>query len=368
MKTKLLSIIFCAAALTACQNVDDTFEFTDDITVSSLQTVDTMEVLPLDTVRFKFLVSTNRGAIRNLQLDVDESVVERVPEKTNFGLIDATDTLSVDADGNLSRDVSTVVVEYPVVIKQNPNVLKNAFKATLRAINAAGKSATNYTHFKGTNLRKQTKALNLQTGWYAYPTTKMFVDPTSYKSYSCIDLMVKKDDEQSKKDSIEKVKGIEFAVGYRYDFANPNLETYRLFSPDCKELKDFIFDEIKAPYIANTEEMHHTVFYRLEAVGGSNLDEQINNETDVMKKYQLWNERNTLNQNFFDNEVNDDFVASLDFSNATDFLYLKGGIYAFKTEDGRKGVFIITYYSVFGHYAQIPVNISRLAIQAMGTE
>ena len=33
-----------------------------------------MAVLPTDTVRFKFLVSTNRGSIRNLQLDVDESV------------------------------------------------------------------------------------------------------------------------------------------------------------------------------------------------------------------------------------------------------------------------------------------------------
>lgn len=40
MKTKTLSIIFCAAALTACQNVDDTFELSDDITVSSLQTVE----------------------------------------------------------------------------------------------------------------------------------------------------------------------------------------------------------------------------------------------------------------------------------------------------------------------------------------
>ena len=120
MKTKILSIILCAAALTACSNVDDTFELSDDITVSSLQTRDTMLVVPTDTVRLKFLVSTNRGSIRNLQLEVDESVVERVPEKTRFALIDENDSLSVDADGNLSRDVSTVVVEYPVVVMIDP--------------------------------------------------------------------------------------------------------------------------------------------------------------------------------------------------------------------------------------------------------
>ena len=80
-----------------------------------------------------------------------------------FGLIDSIE-LTVDENGNLSRDVSSLIVEYPVYIKKIP-LLNNTLKAGFRATNKQGKSASNYVHFKGLNSRIKKDKLTLVSAY-----------------------------------------------------------------------------------------------------------------------------------------------------------------------------------------------------------
>lgn len=362
MKIKILSTILCVAALTSCENVSDMYEPSDDIMVSTLQTRDTVSATPTDTIRLKFLVSTNGGSIRNIQLDVDETAVEKVPEKTTFSLIDSDIPLTVDADGNLSREVSTVVVEYPVVLRTNPEVVRNTYKAVFHATNAAGKTASNYTHFKGSNIRVKTDQLKFMDNYSLGKTTRMFFDPNSFKAYSCENFIGNDKISAEGADSIRNA--IELVIGYRY-VVSDLFTKYRLFSPDSKEAEEFMHSEVGERNYDRTK-MNHCVFYRIEGVGGYTLDEEIEQETNAQKKAQLITNRNNLDWEFFDKHVDNDFLNSLDFSNATTFLVVKGGFYAFKTHDGRKGVIWLNYLNNWNN--PIPVSIRRYAFQAISTE
>ena len=114
--------------LVSCNSVDDVLKPSDSISISILETLDTVRVVPGDTVSFKFMVFTNGGAIKNIDLETNDEIFEKHPEKMTFGLIDSIE-LTVDENGNLSRDVSSLIVEYPVYIKKNPAVVNNTLKA-----------------------------------------------------------------------------------------------------------------------------------------------------------------------------------------------------------------------------------------------
>ena len=62
------------------------------------------------------------------------------------------------------EDVSSLIVEYPVYIKKNPAVVNNTLKAVFPHLPTnEGKSASNYVHFKGTQLPdKKTNSLSCQ--------------------------------------------------------------------------------------------------------------------------------------------------------------------------------------------------------------
>ena len=161
MKYNLLNtILFLTVVLVSCNSVDDVLKPSDSISISILETLDTVRVVPGDTVSFKFMVFTNGGAIKNIDLETNDEIFEKHPEKMTFGLIDSIE-LTVDENGNLSRDVSSLIVEYPVYIKKNPAVVNNTLKAVFRATNKQGKSASNYVHFKGLNSRIKKDKLTL---------------------------------------------------------------------------------------------------------------------------------------------------------------------------------------------------------------
>ena len=139
MKKILSLLMLTACILAACTSVDDTLKPSDDIYVSVLETQDTVRVIPGDTVHFHFMVSTNNGAITRIEFVSDESIIEGHPEKMTFSLIDTTMTLTADAEGYLSREVSSLVVDYPCYVKPNPAILGGTQQITFRATNKPGR-------------------------------------------------------------------------------------------------------------------------------------------------------------------------------------------------------------------------------------
>ena len=353
MKHNLFNIILAlTAVLASCNSVDDVLKASDNISISILETLDTVRVIPGDTVTFKFMVSTNGGTIKRIDLDANDEIFEKHPEKMKFGLIDDIE-LTVDKDGYLSRDVSSLIVEYPVYIKKNPAVVNNTLKAVFHATNKQGKSGSNYVHFKGLNSRIKKDKLTLVEG-YGLPGQNRFFNPFDYKTYN---------EKQFINDTIKErdqvIESIAMVFAYRYTAADK--DKYYLYSPDSEEAQAFCNQIGIKGY--NREEMKSCLFYRIEGVGGYELDEAIQNTPSDIK---LINERNNLDWKYFDEHIDDAYLSTLDFSNATNALRLKGGFYAFKTHDNRKGIIWVNYLSNWE--VPVPITIRRYIFQVVNTE
>ena len=111
--------------------------------------------------------------------------------------------------------------------------------------------------------------------------------------------------------------------------------------------------------------MPSSMFYRIEGVGGWQLNDSIASETDTTRKNQLISRRRTMDTEWFDT-IGDAYLEQLDFTQAVDYLELKGGFYAVRTHDGRHGVIWVSYPNVFDN--PIPVTINMCIYQAVSTE
>lgn len=154
------------------------------------------------------------------------------------------------------------------------------------------------------------------------------------------------------KDKIDLVVGFTWPGGIYsfYSPANPALETY-------------LTGVGITGYQAG--EMHASSFYRIEGVGGHQLNDSIANETDTTKKLALINRRKTLDTEWFDT-VDDAYLEQLDFSQAADYIEVTGGFYAIRTDDGRHGIIWVSYPNVFDN--PVPITIERGIYQAVSTE
>ena len=339
--------------MAACTSVDDTLKPSDDIYVSVLETQDTVRVIPGDTVHFHFMVSTNNGSITRIEFNGDESIIEGHPEKMTFSLIDTTMALTADAEGYLSRDVSSLIADYPVYVKSNPAVLGSTQQITFRATNKQGNTGENVIFFKGFNSRTNNTLLRIITD-YSGPGKSRFFSPSDYRAYTENSFIAK--------DSvIENAAAIKEKIALV--FGTRGYTSYFIYSPANPDAETYLTGVGVTGYHA--DEMKPCTFYHLDGVGGSHLNDSIANETDTTVKQKLINERETLDMEWFDT-VDDAYLEQLDFSQAVDYLEVTGGFYAIRTYDGRHGIVWISYPNI--HNNPIPVTIERCVYQAVATE
>lgn len=361
----ILALLLVTVTLTACNDVDDVLKASDKVYVTVMETKDTVNVVPGDTTSFKFMVTTNGGAVRQIRVEANEVMFEPLPEKMTFGLIDMSkDTLYADADGYLSRDVSTFVVDYPVVVKNTPEVLHRTETVTFIATSKDGKQGRNSIEFKATNFRRYQTSLSINNAWNPANASMVFM-PEDYRvyRYDYIDNEVDEDiDEKRAKPAM--------IIDYVNDNSDPVLERQYpavIYSADSQEAKDYLFSIGKWNY-DNTKmtgcRIKHLTEINGMQVGGAHLTEQINNETNNTIKNQLKNERKSLDLDWVDKATDADLEA-IDFSDAGVGYKGIGGLYAFQTANGRKGVFWISYPGVFGHNV---LTIERMIIQAVASK
>lgn len=365
MKTNILLLFVWMGLLTSCNSIDDALKPSDDIFISILETQDTVRVVPGDTISFRFMVTTNNGSVRRVEVLANDALFEGHPEKMTFGLIDTSMVLTADEQGYLSRDVSSVIVNYPVYVKPNPDILTQTVQVTFRATNAQGNTGENYVRFKGQNFRKSTSDLQFMTGTAA--NQPRFFDPYSYRAYSH-ESFVSTDSVIPGSDEIKTKIALMFGYTQKLISMGPPvvMEThYYMCSPNSEFAASFMADSLHVQGY-NAEEMKQTVFYRIEGVGGSYLNDSIAKETDNQIKNNLINERNNADWDYFDTTINEEYLNNLDFSQATDHIELYGGFYAFKTYDNLKGIIWVSYKNNFGN--PLPVRIRRYIFQAVATE
>ena len=159
-------------------------------------------------------------------------------------------------------------------------------------------------------------------------------------------------------DGAEEIKQ-NISLVFRYNSSGD----YHMYSPANPELQTYLESIGITGY--NAGEMPSSMFYRIEGVGGWQLNDSIASETDTTRKNQLISRRRTMDTEWFDT-IGDAYLEQLDFTQAVDYLELKGGFYAVRTHDGRHGVIWVSYPNVFDN--PIPITIERGIYQAVSTE
>lgn len=365
MRNIIIFLFIVSGLLTACNDVSDVLKPGNNIAISILETQDTVRVVPGDTISFKFMVSTNNGAVRRIEVLANEEIFEPHPEKMTFALIDTDMELSADADGYLSREVSSLIVEYPVYVKENPAILHNPQRVVFRATNHKGNIGENYTYFKGNNFRKTSTSLQFITKSGA--DELRFFDPYGYKAYSHKSF-VNTDSVIPGSEAVKEKIALMFGYTQKLVSMGPPavLETHAyIFSPASEKAASFMKDTLHVDGY-QPEEMKSTLFYHIDGIGGSYLKDSIDVAPDNNAKQALINKRNTLDWDYFDSYINETYLNTLDFSQATDCLELTGGFYAFKTADNLRGVIWINYRNVFDN--PLPLTVRRMIFQVIPTE
>lgn len=362
MKTNILLLFVWMGLLTSCNSIDDVLKPSDDIFVSILETQDTVRVVPGDSISFRFMVTTNNGSVRRVEVLANDEIFEAYPEKMTFSLIDTSMVLTADEQGYLSRDVSSVIVNYPVYVKPTKAVLEDAIKVTFRATNAQGNVGENYVYFKGNNMRLSTTKLTIFQGWSDKAELNRFFMPADYKT--CNERsFISTDSVLPNAEAIKEKIGLVFTLTRKGSGANI-IYQHCMYSPNHPDLKDYLAGIQVNGY--NPEEMKATRFYHIENVGGYELNDSIKNATDNTIKNNLMQQRKKMDLAYFDENVNADYLDQLDFSQAVDFTEIEGGLYAFETYDKRRGVMWLNYLSVFN--AGTPITIERFIFQAIPEE
>lgn len=336
-------------------SLDDVLKPSDDIYITILETQDTVGVIPGDTISFKFLVSTNGGAIKRIEIMAQEELFSGIPDKMTFSMVDTALGLTADAEGYLSRPVSTVMVNYPVHVKPNPSMLGKVTSVSFKATSSQDNIDENRIEFALKNHRTYNEVRQFYPN-YSYSSGNIFFNPYDYSCHRSSYATGEEATEENK-EKVALVCATKWADGK---------QRFYLMDPSATETGEILSGwPFNLDY--DTTAMKPTLFYKLEGVGGSVLDEDIAKETDLSKKMKLITERDNMDKIYFET-LGDSYLEQLDFSEAVRKYEITetGGLFAFRTWDGRHGIIGVSYPNVFDN--NIPMQVKYCKYQAMSTE
>lgn len=317
MKTKLITLWSLCLFLASC-SVSEVLKMNDDLNVILLETVELPVKHVGDTIRFKVFASTNdfieRMELTNATHDFSKMMLE---SGIRYEILD--DTIFMDENGYFSRPVSSIVVNYPIIVGRE--LLQQVVGMDFTFHTNKGVSASTRAQMKVINMMDYTEKKDV----YGFlqetkkpasemesptDTIKLLLSGTPFYSselhsvYSIGNLSEEPEDD-GKPHGAELVDYID--VFQYIDIENDSV--CHFYSPDNIEVQKIV-NRFNLPY--DYRQMRHTRFVNL----GSEFDYK--NAEDAQ-------------------------IEALDFSSATDIVkFTYDDNIAFLTEDGRKGIMHIT--------------------------
>lgn len=321
MKTKLLLFWGICLFMASC-SVSEVLKMNDDLNVILLETVELPVKHVGDTVRFKVFASTNnvieRMELTNATHDFSKMMLDG---GIRFEILD--DTIEVDPDGYFSRPVSSIVVNYPIIVGRE--LLQQLVGMDFTFHTNKGVSAGTRARLKVINYVDRTEKKDLygfcqetkkteEEKLFPDDTVKVLLAGTPFYSsalhtvYAAGDLT-----KEPEKEDDGKPQGSEL-VDYIDVFQFIDVEKDSIchfYSPDQSEVQK-IMERFELPY--DYRQMRSTRFVNL----GADYDYAA---------------------------VEDPQIESLDFSSATPSVrFTYGDNIAFLTVDGRRGIINISRF------------------------
>ena len=319
MKTKLLTIWSLCLFLASC-SVSEVLKMNNDLNVILLETVELPVKHVGDTIRFKVFASTNdiieRMELTNATHDFSKMMLEG---GIRYEIL--KDTIFLDEKGYFSRPVSSIVVNYPIIVGREllQQVVGMDFTFhTNKGVTAGARARMKVINYMDNTEKKDVYGFLQETKKPASEmesptdTIKLLLAGTPFYSsklhatYSTGNLSEEPKDD-GKPHGAELVDYIDV-----FQFIDVEADSVcHFYSPDNIEVQKII-DRFKIPY--DHQQMRHTRFLNLGAEYAYKTAE-------------------------------DPEIEALDFSAATDIVkFTYGDNVAFLTEDGRRGIMNVSRF------------------------
>lgn len=277
----LIVCIFSTAILGSCTKSKFKADAKFEPSVLSMQILDPEPIVALEKGVYPVIASTNGSMFTKFTAE-HLSAFEGFIGETK---VLVPDDVTVDANGNFSRPVSTVVLRYPM---QATGKAGDILTVKLHFIDTKGKSVSTEASKIVVNFRTNTtkKYFYATTPWYNFNTG------TSYSKVS---------------------------IGTAEDAIKENLEAFFVLKTGVQYMCSPDADMTAASFTANDPNyqrsvVHHTRFIKLDGAQFGDVD--------------------------------DNFLESMDFTNSVDVIELfDKTLYGVLLQDGRRAVIYATFYS-----------------------
>ena len=276
----LIVCIFATAILSSCSKNELRPDTKFEPTALSLQILDPEPIVALEKGVYPVIASGNGSTFTKFTAEHMSDFEGFMAETTVL----VPDDVTIDANGNFSRPVSTVVLRYPI---QATGKAGDILTAKLTFIDTKGKSIS-------------TEASKIVVNFRTNNTKKYFYSSTPWYNFN---------------------KGISYnknSIGTAEDDIKNNLEAFHKVKTGVQYMCSPDSDETASSFINN-----------------SNYDQSLAHHTRFIKL-----------DNIQFGDVNDKVLESMDFANSVDVIELEDKtLYGVLLQDGRKAVLYATRYN-----------------------
>ena len=102
-------------------SMDDVLESNGELNLTVIETNNPIKAEPGETVVFQFVASTSKGELSRIEI-TSEDGIRPIVEDVTFAMVDEDKALSLDSEGYFSREISTVLVKYPLIMPDDESL------------------------------------------------------------------------------------------------------------------------------------------------------------------------------------------------------------------------------------------------------
>ncbi len=327
-KLKSLLIIIGAGLMIFSCSLDDILAPSEDVKLAFLETVELKTALPGDTVYFQLMLSTNVGAIESIWVSDKTGDFVDLRDSITFGFV--ADTITLDSiTGKLSKPVTTVLVNYPIAVPNNADIIGQELGLTFTARSTTGSESSGSSSFLVVNFdtydQKSVGLRMYSNGQHQW--SRLLYNADTHTEFFMNRLSQEKFQENT--DLVYYEDPVPDKFGYNKEY---------LISPDNSEIKSILWDDDVYGFGYKYPSSEIPVYNAADMKNTKLLD---------------------VTDSIVFSTAGDKELESLDFSNATNKLEItEDTVIAFMTEEGRRGLLYNTnkwsYMTVQTKYQVVP--------------
>lgn len=166
-------------------SMDDVLGSDGDLNLTVIETNNPIKAEPGETVVFQFVVSTSKGVLSRVEI-TSEDGIQPIVEEVTFAMVDEDKELSLNNEGYFSREVSTVLVKYPLIMPDDESLRGKSLSIKLKATRNDGTTRVldqEFEMIKYINNRHGITMTGKNVAWIYNPTEDRVYDMADYKAH-----------------------------------------------------------------------------------------------------------------------------------------------------------------------------------------